>query len=1134
MYAVVPMLCPWMAAMLASMNNYAEIVPLNWGDMAVSELPTGTVTLLLADVEGSTRLWESHPDMTAAIARLNTVVSELVARHSGVRPLEQGEGDSFVVAFAKASDAVACALMLQKTDLNPIKLRIGVHTGEIALRDEANYAGPTINRTARLRDLAHGGQTVISGATEAMVLDRLPADVWLAELGTHLLRDLPRPERVLQLNHPDLPAEFPPLRLAAAPRRSRLPVQLTSFVGRIAQIAAITELLADNRLVTLTGAGGAGKTRLALRVATEAEPQFDGNVFFVDLALIAEPGLVPIAVARALELTDQPGRSTMDTIRRFVSDRRLLIVLDNCEHLLDACSEIVTDILQAGQQVTMLATSREPIGIQGELTGPVPSLSIDDEAVDLFVDRARRIRPDLKLTTEQSTTVAEICRRLDGMPLAIELAAARTRTLSLTQILESLRSSFRLLTGGARTAVRRQQTLSASIDWSHSLLTEMERILLRRLAVFAGGFDLDAAYAVGADTDSERAQLVDILGLLVDKSLVVADDTSQGMRYRLLETVRQYSLDKLAASGEADTVRDRHCAHYASTAGRLGAEMGGEATPLMTAAWTERIDEWADTEMDNLRAAFAWSCENGDFATALTMGSTLQRFWVNRGRYREGLAAFDIVFSDDRFQHSDVDPGIWISAAANTAILAGWQDEPANRSRTEEALAAARELGDDGLTARVLLACVATSTLSDAEATERYLTEALALARSDGDEAGQAAILSTMAYALMHYAGLPVQAAAGEEAWRLADRLGERFVSRYTRTFLSPALSFLGRSAEAAAIALDAMNESRLAGDLAMEAFSLTSLGFARTFMADSDAARSAASAALSIVSDVGGVHPFNHAVLAHAALGHGDPAEALRECEAAVDAAHPMGVLRNSPLLRTLIPMAEAAMGCGDLAAARRWADETVASVAGAHRVVALVARARVAIAQGEVTQAERDARDALSAAVESGGLLSVPDALECLAMMTDEDPQRAARLLGAAQGIRQRTQDGRCRLFDRDHEQTQARIRDTLGESIFEQCFAEGEALTTNEAIAFAQRGRGERKRPSSGWESLTPAELDVIRLLTQGLSNKDIAARLFISPRTVQTHLTHIYSKLNLTSRVQVVQEAARHIEPPDLDR
>ena len=1120
------MLCRLMAGILASMINYAEIVPLNWGDLAVSELPTGTVTLLLADVEGSTRLWENQPDqMAAAIARLNAVVSEVVARHGGVRPLEQGEGDSFVVGFAKASDAVACALALQTAALDPIKLRIGVHTGEIALRDDANYAGPTINRTARLRDLAHGGQTVLSGVTEGVVIDRLPADAWLVDLGSHVLRDLPRPERVLQLNHPDVGADFPPLRVAPVNRRSRLPVQLTSFVGRTAQIAAIAELLGDNRLVTLTGAGGAGKTRLALRVAAETEPQFDGNVFFVDLAPITNPDVVPIAVARALELTDQPGRTTRETIQGFVNDRRLLVVLDNCEHLLDACTEILTDILQAGHQVTVLATSREPLGIPGELTWPVPSLSIDDDAVELFVDRARRIRPDLTLTPEQSRIVTEICRRLDGMPLAIELAAARTRTLSLTQILDSLRSSFRLLTGGARTAVRRQQTLSASIDWSHSLLTETERVLLRRVAVFAGGFDLDAAEAVSADSDAERAQLIDVLGLLVDKSLVVVDDSREGMRYRLLETVRQYSLEKLAASGEADTVRARHCAYYSSMVTQLAAEMLGDGSPLVP---------WATTEMDNLRAAFAWSCENADFATALTMVSTLRRLWVMKGRYREGLAGFDVVFGDERFHRNDIVPQIWVSAIADGALLAAWQDAPPSPSRTEEALVAAREIGDDRLVSRILMSCGFTCG-ADGDAAALYFVEALALARGCGDQAWLMEVLAYLTHTLAHHGGLPLHAlAVGEEACRIADEFGNRFTSRYCRGFMGAALAWVGRLPDAVNMGLEVVDEARLDGDSATEVFGLIDVAIGRALMGDAEAARAAASVALSIDSDVAGLRPFNCSALALAALTEGDSVEAHRHCEAAVAAAHPLGWTRRSSLLLSIIPMAQAAMGCGDVAGARRWADEIAADVRGAHRVRAFAVRARVAIAQGELAQAERDVYEALTAAADSGGLLSVPDAFECLAMLTVHDPRRAARLLGAAQGIRKRTQEARLPLVDHDHEQTLARIREALGESAFQQSYSEGQALSTTEAIAYAQRGRGERKRPSSGWESLTPAELDVIRLLSEGLSNKEIASRLFISPRTAQTHLTHIYSKLNLTSRVQVAQEAARHIDPADRDR
>ena len=393
----------------------ADTPPVNWSELGVSELlPTGTVTLLLADVEGSTRLWETQPkEMTAALARLDRVVSEAVAANDGVRPVEQGEGDSFVVAFGRASDAVACALGLQRAPLAPIRLRIGVHTGEIQLRDEGNYIGPTINRTARMRDLAHGGQTVLSGVTEAIVVDRLPEDAWLTDLGTHALRDLPRPERVVQLCHPDLVNEFPPLRTMTTVAAARLPVQLTSFVGRDAEMTQVRELLADNRVVTLTGAGGVGKTRLASRSQPMA-PEFGDGVWYVDLAPITDPELVAVTVARALGLPDQPGRSTMDTLTRFVRDRQMLVVLDNCEHLLDASAELVVAVLSGAARVTVLATSREAIGVSGEVSWRVPSLSLADEAIELFTDRARHARPDFEITDDKPRRWARSARAWTG------------------------------------------------------------------------------------------------------------------------------------------------------------------------------------------------------------------------------------------------------------------------------------------------------------------------------------------------------------------------------------------------------------------------------------------------------------------------------------------------------------------------------------------------------------------------------------------------------------------------------------------------------------------------------------------------------------------------------------------------
>ncbi|HWS93873.1 MAG TPA: AAA family ATPase, partial [Mycobacterium sp.] len=681
---------------MSQIDPRADTPLVDWSELGVSELPTVTATLLLADVEDSTRLWQTQPEqMTTAVALLDRTLADLVAAHSGIRPIEQGEGDSFVVAFARASDAVACALALQRAPLAPIRLRIGVHTGQVQLRDESNYIGPTINRTARLRDLAHGGQTVLSGATEELVVDWLPADAWLTDLGTHPLRGLPRPERVVQLCHPDLRNRFPPLRAPNDVLSHNLPAQLTNFVGRQAEINKLRDALASSRLVTLTGAGGVGKTRLAVQVASELAGQFSDGVWYVDLAPITHPGVVPLTVGRALDLPDQPGRSTMDTLLRFIRDRQMLVVLDNCEHLLDATAELVVALLAGAPGLTLLATSREPIGVSGEATWRVPSLSLTTEAIELFADRAHLAQADFTVTDDNAAAVAEICRRLDGIPLAIELAAARVRALSLAEILDGLHDRFRLLTGGSRTAVRRQQTLRASVDWSHALLTETERILFRRLAVFLGGFDLQAAQAFVGSGAVERYQVLDQLSLLVDKSLVVAENTSGRTRYRLLETVRQYALEKLGESGEADTVRARHRDHYTAMAALLDA-------PART-DHEQRLEQ-VETEIDNLRAAFDWSRESSDTELALALASSLQPLWLTRGRIREGRAWFDTILTDDP-RHLQVTAAVRCRALADTAALGMWVGAADSMDQAQQALAIARNVDDAALLARALTAC---------------------------------------------------------------------------------------------------------------------------------------------------------------------------------------------------------------------------------------------------------------------------------------------------------------------------------------------------------------------------------------------------------------------------------------------
>jgi predicted ATPase/class 3 adenylate cyclase/DNA-binding CsgD family transcriptional regulator len=1091
--------------MLASMSAIDE------SDIDVGELlPTGTVTLLLADVEGSTELWERQPDVMAiALGKLNHTVSEEVAEHGGVRPVEQGEGDSFVAAFTKASDAVACALDLQRAELAPIRLRVGIHTGEVQLRDQGNYAGTTINKTARLRDLAHGGQTVLSGAAEEVVEDRLPEGAWLIELGTHALRDVPRPVRVVQLSHTDLDNDFPPLRTTNVAASEHLPVQLTSFIGRGTQLTDIRQTLLDNRLVTLTGAGGAGKTRLAIEVAGLMSSQFPDGIWYADLAPITHPEVVPLAVARAFGLPDQPGRSITDTLLRFVRDRRILLVLDNCEHLLDACAALVGDMLAACTNVTLLATSREPIMVAGEVNWQVPSLSLDDEAIALFNDRARRARPGFAVTGANSDTVTEICRRLDGMPLAIELAAARVRALSLGEIVDSLHDRFRLLTGGARTAVRRQQTLRASVDWSHALLTQPERVLFRRLAVFMGGFDLDAAQSVAGGTDVERFQVLDQLSLLVDKSLVVAENADGRTRYRLLETVRQYALEKLGESGEADEVRIGHRDHYTALAACLDA-------PART---HEHFVARAESELDNLRAAFIWSRENDDVGKALELASSLQPIWLSRGRVSEGLAWLDAAGLESQVN----EPAILARAIADKAVLSSWLDISGMLERTQQALAIARDIAEPTLLCRVLAAC-AYVTMHEPDTARPYFIEAVALAREWGDSWRLSQILGRQATGAL-LVGDPLAAKSlAEEGLVVADDIGDTFTSRQCRMLIAWAHLCRGDTAAAVKKYADAISEARAAHDSMSVISGLIPGGFALAYHGDVSGARTAAAETTEACAEMGALSQNAYFITVMAELAAGDGAAAMAAAESGLR-HETNAAVRNSNLPWA----AQAALAYGDTARARHWADMAAASATGMFRCHTLVVRTRVHLAEGNYEMAANDAYEGLAVAAQIDGYMCVPDLLESLAGTFGDagSHEQAARLLAAALAMRQCFELPRFKVYDDGHQVLLDRLRAAMGDREFDTAWAEGAALSTEEAIAYAQRGRGERKRPSSGWGSLTPTERDVVRLVGDGLSNKDIATRLFVSPRTVQSHLRHVYNKLGLASRVQLVNESARHV-------
>ena len=583
----------------------------------VRDLPTGTVTFLLTDVEGSTRLWESHPDvMPRALARHERIIADAAAAHHGTVLKQKGEGDSTFAVFARVSDATATALACQRAlqcedwpNGITLRVRMAIHTGEAELRDN-DYFGQTVNRTARLRATAHGGQIVMSQAAADLVRDGLPNAAALKDLGAHRLPDLSRPEVVYSLTHSDLPSNFPPLRsMDAFP--SNLPVQLTSFVGRDHELKLVAEGLNSARLVTLTGTGGVGKTRLAVQSAAEALVNHPDGAWLCELAAVADPSSMLHVVAASLGMAHSSVALRVEDISEFIGTRRLLMVLDNCEHLLDAAADLVDNVLSRCPFVRVLATSREALGVPGEqvirlrsLPLPEAEAGLDElertDATRLFIERAAAVGAPQRFEAADARPITEICRRLDGIPLAIELAAARVVALSPSEIAGLLDERFRLLTGGRRAAIERHHTLRAAVDWSYSLLGDTERLVFDRLGVFPATFDAEAAIAVAGD-GVEAWDVIDALSSLVAKSMLVADRTPSGVtRYQMLETLRQYARERLDT---ADAARRRHARHYADFAHLAceGARGGDEHR------WLQRTA----TEIDNLRAAVLWALDSG-------------------------------------------------------------------------------------------------------------------------------------------------------------------------------------------------------------------------------------------------------------------------------------------------------------------------------------------------------------------------------------------------------------------------------------------------------------------------------------------------------------------------------------------
>jgi predicted ATPase len=626
-----------------------------------SDLPSGTVTFLFTDVEGSTRLLHElgAEDYAAALAEHRRVIREACASEGGVEVDTQG--DAFFFAFSTAPGALAAAgAFTNGLALGPIQVRVGVHTGTPLLTEEG-YVGADVNRAARIAAAGHGGQVLVSSSTSSLV------DLQLIDLGEHRLKDLSAPERISQLGDRD----FPPLKTLY---RTNLPVPATAFLGRERELADVVELLTDVgvRLLTLTGPGGTGKTRLALQAAAEASESFPDGVFWVPLAPLRDPDLVLPSLARALALAEEPDTPLEETLVAHLSGKSLLLLLDNAEHLLPPAAERIA-ALRATNGSCVLVTSRERLRIGGEQTWPVPPL-VEDDGTALFVARARAIDP----TFAPSQAVDELCARLDELPLAIELAAARTAVFSAEQLLGRLSQRLDLLKGD-RDADPRQQTLRATIEWSHDLLTSDEQRLFRRLAVFVGGCTYDAATEVAAADP-------DTLQSLLDKSLVRKRDSVVGPRYWMLETIREYAAERLEESGEADELRRRHAAWLLAEAQSLPRDVS------VSREWLDRME----TEHDNVRAALDRLTAGGDAQTALLLAGAMWRLWGVRGYHTEGMSRLDQALA------GDTSPTAARASALMGAVSCAVDVREYERGRlfADEARALYSKLGDDWGVAR--------------------------------------------------------------------------------------------------------------------------------------------------------------------------------------------------------------------------------------------------------------------------------------------------------------------------------------------------------------------------------------------------------------------------------------------------
>jgi predicted ATPase/class 3 adenylate cyclase/DNA-binding SARP family transcriptional activator len=1049
--------------------------------------PSGTFTFLFTDIEGSTRLWEEHPEaMRAALARHDRLLRDAIETQDG--HLFKTMGDQCCAAFATAPSALAAALAAQRElvgERDELRVRMALHTGTAEHRD-GDYLGPSLNRVARLLAVGHGGQILLSQSVYDLVRDHLPDEVSLRDLGEHRLKDLARPEHLFQIVSPELPADFPPLKTIDS-RPHNLPALTTPLIGRDREETAAQELLLREavRLVTLTGPGGTGKTRLGLRVAGDLLDAFPDGVFFVDLAPIIDQGLVATTIAQTLGLREIGNLPAPARLKEHLREKRLLLLLDNFEQVV-AAAPLVAELLEACSRLKVLVTSRTVLRLRGEHELPVPPLALppvvdgrvpakrvelvadgptrsrtdgppssrstsNDQrttisqyaAVALFIDRALAARPDFTITSENASAVAGICCRLDGLPLAIELAAARIKLLPPHALLGRLESRLKLLTGGARDLPKRQQTLRGAVDWSYDLLNEGERSLFRRLSVFVGGCTLEAAETVGSGHET-----LDLLTSLVDKSLLRRVEQANGEpRFAMLETIREYGREQLEANGETAATRRQHAQFFLELAESAEAELIGPDQ----ADWLGRLE----MEHDNLRAGLAWSLEEGEIEAGLELGAVLRKFWEVRGHLSEGRGWLDELLT----RSTDAATAARAKALTAAGRLAWFQsDYSAGRSLLEKGLEIARKLENRKDIAYALLSLgFVTLFQGDSIVSRACQEEGLSLYRELEDQSGIASALFLQGHLAKTRHDLTAARSHYEEGLALFRQLRDKESLAWLLANLGSVVHDQGDSDAAGRLCDESLAIFRELGDKWGIACSLHTLGEWARLREDTAAARANFEESLLLHQELGDKWGIARSLysLADMADDGGDLPTAYRLFEKCLDIHRETGNRESAALAANALAGVAQRQGDWGVAEALGKENLAVSREIGQKTVIAssLLHLGNGARARGEREVARACYHESLTAWRELDHKGGIATSLEAFgALLDQEQPVRAARLFGAAAGLREAlgTRGRPVRLPA--YSSSVVSVRTALGEEAFATAWAEGQEMPLDDAMKYA----------------------------------------------------------------------------------